>query len=68
MGDSASVDEAVAQLREAAAAKKCWACGCLHHSLEAIEGAFPAGQRPEMLDPALQAARQRLRVHVRFVR
>ena len=35
-----NVDEAVKQLREATAAKKCWQCGCLHSSLRAIEEAF----------------------------
>lgn len=56
----AGVTEAIAQLREAAAAKKCWPCGCLHSSLAAIERAFPAGERPSVLDAALSAARDRL--------
>jgi tetrahydromethanopterin S-methyltransferase subunit A len=52
--------EAAEQLHEAARAKKCWTCGCLHHTLTAIEGALPAGQRPPDLDEAIHAARQRL--------
>lgn len=52
--------EAVAQLNEAAAAKKCWQCGCLHSSLRAIEEAFPAPARPVELDAALLGARSRL--------
>jgi tetrahydromethanopterin S-methyltransferase subunit A len=52
--------EAAAQLHEAARAKKCWTCGCLHHTLTAIEGAVPMGQRPPDLAAAIHAARQRL--------
>jgi tetrahydromethanopterin S-methyltransferase subunit A len=51
------VDQAVAQLHGAAAAKKCWRCGCLHSSLKAIEEAFPPAARPATLDEAIQAAR-----------
>jgi tetrahydromethanopterin S-methyltransferase subunit A len=43
--------EAVRQLREAAAAKKCWPCGCLHGSLDAIERSILENERPaELLD------------------
>jgi tetrahydromethanopterin S-methyltransferase subunit A len=52
--------EAVAQLREAAAAKKCWGCGCLHQAVAAVERARPDGERPADLDAALRAARERL--------
>lgn len=55
-----SVAEAVAQLREAASAQKCWACGCLHNSLVAIERAFPDGKRPMELDAAVRAVHERL--------
>jgi tetrahydromethanopterin S-methyltransferase subunit A len=55
-----SVREAVEQLAEAAAAEKCWSCGCLHHGLEAIEKGFPEGSRPATLDAALRAAREQL--------
>lgn len=54
------VDEAIRQLREAAAASKCWTCGCLHGTVDAIERAYPAGDRPAELDSALAGARQRL--------
>ena len=52
--------QAIARLKEATAAKKCWGCGCLHNSLEAIERALPEDRRPVELDEALKAARQRL--------
>src|SRR5579862_7628440 len=55
-----NVDEAVRQLREAAAAKKCWQCGCLHSSLRAIEETFPPSERPAELEAAIQSARARL--------
>lgn len=54
------MEEAVRQLREAAAAKKCWSCGCLHSSLEAIERAIPAERRAPPLDLAICSGRQRL--------
>ncbi len=57
--------EAVEQLREAATAKKCWPCGCLHTGLAAIERAFPDGARPPALDAAVRAARAHL-VEVRY--
>lgn len=53
-------DEAVRQLREAAAAKKCWRCGCLHSSLRALEKASPKSTRPEPLASAVELARSRL--------
>ena len=58
--DTGDLKEAVSQIREAAAAKKCWPCGCLHSSLSAIEKAFPQGKRPADLEGAIQAARGRL--------
>jgi len=61
----APMGEAIAQLREAAAAKKCWSCGCLHDSLAAVERAFPEGERPIELDAVLRDARERL-VEVRY--
>ncbi|MCC6239713.1 MAG: DUF4346 domain-containing protein [Phycisphaerales bacterium] len=54
------VGKAVAQLREAAAAKKCWRCGCMHSSLKAIEEAFPLATRSADLGEAIQAAETRL--------
>lgn len=55
-----AVAEAVAQLGEATQARKCWGCGCLHSSLDAIERAIPPQGRPEELDAAIRAARLRL--------
>lgn len=52
--------EATAQLHEAAAAKKCWPCGCLHQSLQAIERSLHPFQRPPALEAALSAAHERL--------
>lgn len=52
--------EAVTQLREAAAAKKCWRCGCLHSSLKAIAEAFPPATRSADLGEAIRAAESRL--------
>jgi tetrahydromethanopterin S-methyltransferase subunit A len=56
----AEITEAVQQLQKATAAKKCWPCGCLHHSLDAIESAFPTGGRADALSSAIGAARERL--------
>jgi len=52
--------EAVAQLGQASAAKKCWPCGCLHGSLDSIEQAFGDGTKPKELTDIIQSARQRL--------
>lgn len=56
----AALSDAVSQLAEATAAKKCWGCGCFHNSLDSIERAFPADERPAELDIASRAARGRL--------
>jgi len=55
------VDEAVKELGDATAAKKCWHCGCLHSSLRAIEEAYRESARPESLAAIVQLARSRLR-------
>lgn len=60
MSENPHITEAVAQLREAAAAKKCWPCGCLHSSLATIERALPEDKRPADLNAALGAGRERL--------
>ena len=60
MSTDAAREEAARQLREAAAAKKCWPCGCLHDSLRGIDRAFPDAVRPPVLDAAVRAARERL--------
>ena len=52
--------EAVAQLGQASAAKKCWSCGCLHGSLDSIELAFGDGTKPKELTEIIQSARRRL--------
>lgn len=51
------LNDAATQLRTAAAAKKCWACGCLRHALEAIDRAVPEHARPTHLDEAIASAR-----------
>lgn len=55
-----NVVEAAAQLQRAAAAKKCWTCGCLHGTLAALERAFPEPARPGDLARAVEAGRARL--------
>lgn len=52
--------EAVKHLRDAAEAKKCWHCGCLHSSLRAIEEAYPGTARPGELAAIVELARSRL--------
>lgn len=56
----AEVHEAVAQLREAADAKKCWQCGCLHSTLKAIDEEIPIEDRPDALREVMEAACSRL--------
>lgn len=56
----AGVAEAVEQLREATAAKKCWQCGCLHQTLTAIERAHSGRAMPLPLAGAVTEARGRL--------
>ena len=55
-----AADEAVGQLRCAAEAKKCWGCGCLHNSLDAITKALPPEQQPAELREVIGTIRQRL--------
>ena len=55
-----TVEEALAPLREAAAAKKCWACGCFRNLLETIKKAFPGNRLPQELEEAVNHARERL--------
>ncbi|MBI5723909.1 MAG: DUF4346 domain-containing protein [Planctomycetes bacterium] len=57
---SGDVEEAVRQLRHAASSAKCWACGCLHGTLKAIERAIPAGRQPGKLAEAIGAAKAKL--------
>jgi tetrahydromethanopterin S-methyltransferase subunit A len=58
--ESPNVGEAVKQLSDAAAAKKCWHCGCLHSSLRAIEEAYPKPAQPKALASIVELARSRL--------
>ncbi len=57
---SLALEDAAAELQQAAAAKKCWACGCLHGALETIERVLPAPERPPALVAAVAAARATL--------
>lgn len=52
--------EAVAQLRLAASAKKCWPCGCLRETLDALDRALPGDDLPAELGEAMSEARGRL--------
>ena len=52
---------AVSQLEEAADAKKCWPCGCLHGSLDSNEQSFPDGTKPKELAAVIRSARSQLR-------
>jgi tetrahydromethanopterin S-methyltransferase subunit A len=58
--ETAGLTAAVSRLQEAAGAKKCWTCGCLHSSLKAIDYAFRDSQPPAELSEAIEAARKRL--------
>jgi tetrahydromethanopterin S-methyltransferase subunit A len=55
----ADLPEALRQLKEAAAAKKCWCCGCLHGSLDAIERAIPENEQAEELRDVLNVLRSK---------
>jgi tetrahydromethanopterin S-methyltransferase subunit A len=57
-GDGLS--EAAVQIQAAADAKKCWACGCLRHALDAMDVAVPESSRPATLAEAIASARARL--------
>jgi tetrahydromethanopterin S-methyltransferase subunit A len=52
--------EGAAQLQAAADAKKCWACGCLRHALDAIDRAVSEPSRPSALAHAMASVRARL--------
>lgn len=60
MSTRTTPEVAIAQLQAAAAAKKCWPCGCFHGAITAIEGAIPSEQRDPNLAEALLAGRERL--------
>ena len=54
------LSEVARQLQEAANARKCWACGCLRHALDAIDRTVPGPSRPEDLTAAVAATRAHL--------
>jgi hypothetical protein len=54
------IQEAAARLQEAAAAKKCWACGCLHGALDTVERTLPVSERSAVPEAALRTARTHL--------
>lgn len=58
--DQGGVAHAATMFREAASARKCWACGCLRHALEVIEHARHAPERNDTLGAALATAREHL--------
>jgi tetrahydromethanopterin S-methyltransferase subunit A len=58
--DDGGIEHAAAMVREAADARKCWACGCLRQTLDTIDRALPVPRRPATFDAALRAARERL--------
>jgi tetrahydromethanopterin S-methyltransferase subunit A len=53
------------QIQEAADARKCWACDCLHQALDSIDRAIPTSEQPTHLQGAIATARERL-VPVRY--
>jgi tetrahydromethanopterin S-methyltransferase subunit A len=55
-----SLIETAAQIQAAADAKKCWACGCLRHALDAIDRAISEPSRPGALAQAMGCAKARL--------
>ena len=48
-----SLEHAVAMLRAAADARKCWPCGCLRHTLDTIDRARPPSGLNDALDLVL---------------
>jgi tetrahydromethanopterin S-methyltransferase subunit A len=54
------LSEAAAQFQAAADAKKCWACGCLRHALDAVDQAIPQPSRPADLGEAMGSAKAHL--------
>lgn len=52
--------DAIHQIEEAAAAKKCWSCDCLRNTLNAINRGIPQEQQQAELAAAIAKASQRL--------
>ena len=59
-GSPNSNAEAIEQLREAVAAKKCWGCGCFHGAIKAIERSVAEESRGLDLGEVLRAGREKL--------
>jgi tetrahydromethanopterin S-methyltransferase subunit A len=57
---ASGLDQAAEMLQSAAAARKCWACGCLRHALNTITLALAVIGRSTAVDAALAAARENL--------
>lgn len=55
-----SIEHAATMLQAAAEAQKCWACGCLRHTLDTIDHAGSVSGRHDTLDAALTSAREHL--------
>ena len=55
-----SIEHALTMLRAAADAHKCWACGCLRHTLDTIDHARLPPGRNDVLAAVLASARERL--------
>ena len=55
-----AIEEAVAHLREAVKAKKCWSCGCLDNGIADIERALSDGIWSDDLHAVMRSARERL--------
>jgi tetrahydromethanopterin S-methyltransferase subunit A len=55
-----SLIEAATQIQAAADAKKCWACGCLRHALDAIDRGIPEPSQPSALVYAMASAKAHL--------
>lgn len=51
---------AAEMMQSAADARKCWACGCLHHALDTINRSRPASSQADALVAALASAREHL--------
>ena len=58
--NTTEIEGAIKHLKEAAAAKKCWSCGCFHNSLAAIEKAIAPDQRSSEFDIILKAGYKHL--------
>jgi tetrahydromethanopterin S-methyltransferase subunit A len=58
--NQSGIAHATTMVRAAANARKCWACGCLRHTLATIDRALPSSKHTGALDAALADARDHL--------